>query len=168
MRRVDTCLIVLGVIAIVDFAAAFASGVVDRRIAVALFLLALAALAAAGLVARMAIALPSDRRTRRIPPRRPEERVVQLESLARTLELAGASSFDLHHRLRPIAREIAAARLARRGIALDRQPERARAMLGERTWELVRPDREEPVTGRLGRGWSASELRHVVESLEAV
>jgi hypothetical protein len=154
-------------IATVDLAAAVASAAVDTRLAVALYVLALAALAAAGLVVRVAEALPSDQPTGRTPPRRPSERVVQLESLVRTLELAEASSFDLHNRLRPIVREIAAARLARRGVALDRQPERARDILGARTWELVRPDREGPV-GRLDRGWSRAELREVVEALEAV
>ena len=49
--------------------------------------------------------------------------------------------------LRPIVREIAAARLARHGVSLDRQPERARALLGAQTWELVRPDREAPAGG---------------------
>ena len=77
-------------------------------------------------------------------------------------------SFDLHHRLRPIVREIAAARLARHGVSLDRQPVRARALLGAQAWELVRPDREAPV-GRSGRGGcSREELRAIVDALEAI
>ena len=100
------------------------------------------------------------------PPR--TRRVGQLESIARALDLAEASSFDLHNVLRPIIREIAAARLARHGVSLDRQPERARALLGAQTWELVRPDREVPA-GRSGRGGcSRDELRAIVASLEAI
>jgi hypothetical protein len=100
------------------------------------------------------------------PPR--SQRVGQLESIARALELAEASSFDLHNVLRPIAREIAVARLTRHGVTLDRQPERARELLGAQAWELVRPDREAP-PGRSGRrGCSRDELRAIVDSLEAI
>ena len=100
------------------------------------------------------------------PPR--SQRVGQLESVARALDLAEASSFDLHNVLRPIVREIAAARLARHGVSLDRQPERARALLGAQAWELVRPDREAPA-GRSGRGGcSRDELRAIVDALEAI
>ena len=100
------------------------------------------------------------------PPR--SQRLGQLESVARALELAEASSFDLHHTLRPIVREIATARLGRHGVSLDRQPERARALLGAQAWELVRPDREVPL-GRSGRGGcSRDELRAIVDSLEAI
>jgi hypothetical protein len=100
------------------------------------------------------------------PPR--SQRVGQLESVARALDRAEASSFDLHHVLRPIVREIAATRLARHGVSLDRQPERARALLGAQTWELVRLDREAPA-GRSGLGGcSRDELRAIVDSLETI
>jgi hypothetical protein len=95
------------------------------------------------------------------------QRAGQLESVARALDLAEASSFDLHHVLRPIVREIAVARLARHGVSLDRQPERARALLGSQAWDLVRPDRAAPARG-LGRGYSRDELRAVVGALEAI
>jgi hypothetical protein len=99
------------------------------------------------------------------PPR--SQRPGQLESVARMLELAETSSFELHNRLRPIVRQIAAARLARRGVALDRQPDRARRLLGETTWEIVRPDLTAPV-GRLGPGCSREELQEIVAALEAI
>jgi hypothetical protein len=100
------------------------------------------------------------------PPR--SEGIDQLESVARALDLAQSSSFELHNTLRPIVREIAAARLARRGVSLDRQPERARALIAAEAWELVRPDREAPARGS-GRGdWGRDELRVVVDSLEAI
>ena len=95
-------------------------------------------------------------------------RVGQLESVARALDLAEASSFDLHNALRPIVREIAAARLARHGVSLDRQPERARALLGAPAWDLVRPDREAPARGSGRGGCSRDELRAIVDSLEAI
>ena len=104
-----------------------------------------------------------------MPPQQPprSKRLGQLESVARALDLAEASSFDLHNVLRPIVREIAAARLARHGVALDRQPERARALLGEQAWELVRADREAPA-GDPSRGCSRDELREIVDALEAI
>ena len=167
MRRVDAALVALGVLATVaaGIALAFAA---DASLTGEVYVFALAVLTAAWLVTRIAFALPPSDPAKRPRPQRPPERIVQLESLARTLELAEASSFDLHNRLRPILREVAAARLARRGVSLDRQPERARDLLGVRAWELVRPDREPPAVGRLERGWSAAELRDVVDSLEAV
>ena len=79
------------------------------------------------------------------PPRPQRRRAARIDRPA--LDLAEASAFDLHHALRPIVREIAAARLARRGISLDRQPDRAQALLGAQAWELVRPDREAPSPG---------------------
>jgi hypothetical protein len=100
------------------------------------------------------------------PPR--SNRLVQLESVAQALDRAEASSFDLHHSLRPIVCEIAAARLARHGVSLERQPERARRLLGAQAWELVRPDREAPVRGSVRGGCSRNELRAIVDSLEAV
>ena len=100
------------------------------------------------------------------PPR--SQRVGQLESVARALDLAEVSSFDLHNVLRPIVREVAAARLARHGVSLDRQPERARALLGAQAWELVRPDREAPARGSGRGGCSRDELREIVGALEAI
>ncbi len=84
------------------------------------------------------------------------------------MTLGASSSYDLHYRLRPTLRETAAGLLAvRRGITLDREPERARAALGEETWQLVRRDREPP-EDRVARGLDAVRLRAVVESLEAL
>ena len=140
---------------------------VSPGLAVEIYLFVVAALLVAGVVLRVTVALP---RAEPAPLERPPrtQRVGQLESIARALDLAEASSFDLHNLLRPLVREIAAARLARHGVSLDRQPDRARALLGGQTWELVRPDREVPA-GRSGRGgMSRDELRAIVASLEAI
>jgi hypothetical protein len=79
-----------------------------------------------------------------------------------------AGSFDLHFRLVPRLRAIAAGLLEhRRRISLEARPDDARAVLGERTWELVRPDRPAP-DDRLAHGLGQQELDAVVDSLEAV
>ena len=97
-----------------------------------------------------------------------EERLPGLARLEREVTLGASSSYDLHYRLRPTLRETAAGLLAvRRGIALDAEPERARAALGDATWQLVRADREPP-DDRLARGLSEGDLRELVESLEAL
>lgn len=131
-----------------------------------IYLFVVAALVLAAVVLGVARALPQ---VEPVPPRQPprSQGVGQLESVARALDLAETSSFDLHNTLRPIVREIAAARLARHGVSLERQPERARALLGAQAWDLVRPDREAPARGS-GRGCSRDELRAIVDSLEAI
>jgi hypothetical protein len=78
-----------------------------------------------------------------------------------------ANPVDLHRRLRPILREVAAQRLAaRHGIDLDQRPEAARAFLGEEAWELVRPDRPHP-DELAGTRLDAAGLRRVLDTLEA-
>jgi hypothetical protein len=134
---------------------------------VEIYLFVAAALALTAVVLGVANVLP---RNEPMPPQQPprSQRFGQLESVARALDLAESSSFHLHNVLRPIVREIAAARLTRRGVSLERQPERARAVLGAQTWELVRPDREAPALGTDRGGCSRDELRAIVDSLEAI
>jgi hypothetical protein len=82
--------------------------------------------------------------------------------------LGVAGAFDLHHRLRPRLRSIAAGLLeAHAHVSLDGDPVRARELLGDETWRVLRADRPPP-EDRLARGLSVDELRHVVESLEQV
>jgi hypothetical protein len=89
-----------------------------------------------------------------------------LARLEQEAALGVAGSFDLHFRLRPRLRGLATDLLAaRRGVSLDGEPERARDLLGEPTWDLVREGRPPP-EDRLGRGLPINELRGVVESLE--
>lgn len=98
------------------------------------------------------------RRTQRRPPS-----LTRLEHLA-ALGVAGA--FDFHHHLRPRLRATALGLLStRRRVSLDGDPDSARRLIGEETYELVRADRPPP-EDRLGRGVPTSELRLVVESLE--
>jgi hypothetical protein len=98
------------------------------------------------------------------PPRQPP-------SLARTQDvvvLGIASSFDLHYRLVPRLRATATGLLAsRRNVPLAADHERARGILGDGTWELVRPDRPAP-EDRLTTGIAPTELSTVLDALEAV
>jgi hypothetical protein len=99
---------------------------------------------------------------------RPPERLPELARLEREVTLAASSSFDVHYRLRPIVREIAGGLLAaRRGVMLDQEPDRARALLGEDAWALVQPDLEPP-RDRYGPGIQAAGLERVLTALEAL
>jgi hypothetical protein len=123
----------------------------------------------------MVVALASLRRVyppaSRLPTRaagRVSSRPPSLERMANLAALGVAGSFDVHHRLRPRVRAIASGLLSsRRRIALDVQPDEARAALGDETYEFVRPDRPPP-EDRLARGMPVPQLRHVVESLESL
>lgn len=91
-----------------------------------------------------------------------------LERIEQETHLGIAGSFELHHRLRRRVRELAAELLAtRRRISLDGQPEAARDVLGEVTWELVRPERPPP-EDRFARGISTTDLGKIVDSLERI
>jgi hypothetical protein len=103
---------------------------------------------------------------RRVPV--DEARPGSLLHLERTASMAGSAAFDVHFRLRPTLRELATELLsARRGIDLDREPDRSRAVLGDETWDLVRPDRPPPAD-RHGAGIDAAALDRVVTALEHV
>ena len=100
--------------------------------------------------------------------RRPRgERVRALEELEHAVDFSMGTAFDVHYRLRPHVRRVAAHRLALRGVSIDRQPGRASAMLGPDAWDLARPDRPEP-DDRSGPGLDLPRLRRVVEGLDAI
>jgi hypothetical protein len=97
--------------------------------------------------------------------RRPPASLARLEQLA---ALGVASSFDLEYRLLPPLRSIAGGLLeSRRRVDLDGDGENARRIIGDETWDLVRPVRPMP-QDRVSRGISSEELTRVVESLERV
>lgn len=101
-----------------------------------------------------------------LEPEPPETaRIAGLERLEREVALASSREFDLHYRLRPVLREIAAARLERRGATLDSGSPRARELLGDELWSLTEPDREPP-KDRQARGIGFEELERTVERLE--
>jgi hypothetical protein len=95
------------------------------------------------------------------PRRKPPPTLARMED---ELALGATSAFDLHYRLRPRLRSITAGLLAaRRRSTLDADPDEARQVLGDETWELVRPDRPPQA-----RGIPPEALERVVGSLEAI
>jgi hypothetical protein len=99
-----------------------------------------------------------------VPPERPRE----LERLEREVYLSLGSGFYLHHRMRPVLREIAAHRLlTKHGVDLDHKPGAAEALLGEPAWSWLRPDRPEP-RDRWATGPPLAELRAVVDAVERI
>jgi hypothetical protein len=109
---------------------------------------------------------PFDGSLRRNEP--PAERPGSLRRLEREVSMAGSAAFDVHFRLRPVIIELATELLSsRRGIDLERDPERARAALGDDVGEIVRPDRPQS-SERYGSGIGEPELGRVVTALERV
>jgi hypothetical protein len=118
-------------------------------------------------VRRPEVLRPHRRRTRIRPVRR-RGTSPGLASLDRLLSLSLANAEDVHLRLRPLVTDIARQRLAdHTGVRLDTDAEAASALLGDATWELVRPDRPPPADRR-GRGLAPEQLRAIVESLEGI
>ena len=141
-------------------------------VVVRIYVLLLAAFVLGHLLAWLRGSLPErrpalvDAALERRPPA--PQRIAEREKLEREVTLGQATAFDLHFRLRPTLRRIAAELLrSRRGIDLDGNPEAARRALGDETWELVRPDREQP-DERFAGGIHPASLRNVVASLEAL
>jgi hypothetical protein len=99
-------------------------------------------------------------------PESPEPaRIAELERLEREVTMAASREFDLHYRLRPVLREIADSRLARRGVGLDSGSPRVRELLGDELWALTVADREPPAD-RQAPGLGFEELGRTVERLE--
>jgi hypothetical protein len=93
---------------------------------------------------------------------------VELLRMERELELGIANAGSAYHRLLPLLRAAAAARLAsRHGVELDRRPDAARALLGEEAWEWLRPDRPEPAD-RFGRGVPRERVAALIERVESL
>ncbi len=97
--------------------------------------------------------------------RRGRARPASLERLEREVVLANGTAFDVHYRLRPPLREIASGLLLRRGVDLERSPERAQALAGPTVWELVRPDRPVP-DDRTAPGIPLETVERAVDELE--
>ncbi len=106
-------------------------------------------------------------------PIRPRQRVVlapsrpdQLVRLERLVSGAGASTLHVHAYLRPLLAEVISRRLASRGQSLERMPATVgREVLGDRLWEIVRPERPFP-EDRYAPGISPQELSAIVDLLE--
>jgi hypothetical protein len=114
----------------------------------------------------MLVVLPGGHVRRRVTARTPEPPGPEdLDRLERLVVTGRSSAGAVHVRLRPLLAEIAVARLARRGVRLDRSPDQSRALLGDELWNIVRPDRPRPADMR-GPGISLDELAEMTDRLE--
>jgi len=135
------------------------------------YTLVVAGLGLALLVNRLSSALP--RKTFAWPPRQrtwqEEQPTAQFERIERALAAASWNESHLYQTMRPLVREILAARLRRHhGVDLNRAPDRAHAVVGDGyAWSLARPERKPPL-GPGGRGWSRGELESLLDELEAL
>ena len=136
----------------------------ERRIALHVYLLFIGALLMLVVVSAVSAAAPRARRSDLATAlnERPERAgaVPQLAKVEREVMLAIGNAYDLHTRLLPHLREIAAARLERRGLRPGPDT------LG-RWWELLRPDRPEPHE-RFAPGIAERDLRELVSDLERI
>jgi hypothetical protein len=132
-----------------------------------------AILSAAALALAGAVSFAVTRELHRLTERRPQSRDVrseggplqQIEEIARTLEAAEHSELELDRSLRPLLASVAAVRLARRGVSLERDPQRAEALLGPELAALVRPDRPR-ASSRVAVGMRRDEIDAMVGRLE--
>jgi hypothetical protein len=162
VRRNRLDLVVYVALATIAFAVSAFAFPGDRTIELHVYVLVLGAMLMAAVVAAVGGALPRGRRSQltlalRAQSQR-DEPVRDLERMERVVTLAVASAHDLHTRLLPILRDIAAARLERAGKRPG--PE----TLG-RWWPLLRPDRPAP-TERFEAGIAPADLRALVADLE--
>jgi hypothetical protein len=111
--------------------------------------------------------LPSRSRFEELQRVRPvrEPRPAELERLERAVDLGISRAEDFHMLLRPALRRIAATLLAARGLDLQRDVGRVRELLGEESWDLLRPERERP-SDPFEPGVEPARLRRLVEDLE--
>ena len=126
-----------------------------------------AVLVAAGALRALAQTLPPLRRAAPASGSSVGEGTGDREHLDRVVSAATSHAGELHLRLRPILREIAANGLRRRGVDLDAEPQAAKELLAPETWELVRPDRPRP-DDAFARGLAPARLNAVLDDLEAL
>ncbi len=141
------------------------------EVAIRVYALVVAGVALALMAAFLRSAYPRARPLRVPEKRRGVARQGVPPALARLeqeVALGMAGSFDLHHQLGPRLRVLAGELLTtRRRISLDGDSDKARDVLGEETWDLVKRDRPLP-EDRLARGLAPDALARVVASLENV
>jgi hypothetical protein len=126
-----------------------------------------AALVAAGALRALGQTLPPLRRAAPASGSSMGESTGDREHLDRVVSAATSHAGELHLRLRPILREVAANGLRRRGVDLDAEPQAAQELLAPETWELVRPDRPRP-DDAFARGLTPARLNAVLDDLEAL
>jgi len=93
------------------------------------------------------------------------ERLRELEQLETAVALATSSGYESHYRLGKIFREIAAQRLARHNIAIDRDPEKVLRMLGTDLSRLISRTADPPERSAPG---AAADIAVFIDRLEAL
>ena len=140
-----------------------------RELELDVFVLVLGCLGLAVLAAELGRLAPTAERSlveEALDPDPVEERpIADLLRLERELSMASARQFDLHYRLRPVLRDVAAAQLERRGLDLDSGRPAVQELLGEELFELTAPDREPP-KNRLAPGPGVGGLDRTISRLE--
>jgi hypothetical protein len=130
------------------------------------YVLALAAIGLAALTRSLSSAAREQPASQfdRMLTRRAEQasRPPELVRIEREITLGVSSAGHLHMRLLPLLREVAAAKLR---IDLELRPERAKTLLDEDAWKLLRPDRPPP-EDRTAPGLPLGRLRTLVDTLE--
>ena len=92
----------------------------------------------------------------------------QLEKIERLVVFGKTTAFDAEWRLLPFLRTIAAEQLeAKHGIDPAVHLDLARHALGEAGWELLDPDRSQPID-RMAPGLSLSDLDTAVSAIEGI
>jgi len=130
------------------------------------YVLALAAIGLAALTASLSNATSEqsasqfDRMLTR--PAEQPSRPPELVRIEREITLGAASAGHLHMRLLPLLREVASTKL---GVDLELRPERAKTLLGDDAWKLLRPDRPPP-EDRTAQGLPLRRIRALVDTLE--
>lgn len=94
----------------------------------------------------------------------PDERPAHLRRMEGLVYFSHINVTDLHYRMRPALRQLLSERLANHGTTLDGD-QRVRDRLGQDGWELLRPDRREPMN-RTARGVELPLLRRIVDYIE--
>jgi hypothetical protein len=101
------------------------------------------------------------------PDRPPEEVPARLRTIHRLISRSRWDPVGFDQELRPILGTIAAQRLATYcTIDIDREPEKARAVLGARVWDLLFPEGSK--AARAERAVDLVDLRAAVEALETL
>ena len=168
----DRRALVASALATLGLVIALAARPISTREIVAGYVLALAAIALLHLT-RVArgddpwLRSPSAFERALVPRPEPRVRPAELIRVERELTLGSASAEHFHSRLAPLLRDAAAARLAAREVDLERRPDRARELLGDETWELLRPDSPAPAD-RNARGLPLHRVADVLDRIERV
>ena len=128
------------------------------------YVLALAAIGLAALMRLLGAERDDTSRFEQVLGRKPVDatRPSEVVRIEREITLGSSSAGNLHQRLLPLLRDAAGARLA---LDFDLHPARARAALGDDTWELLRPDRPVP-EDRNAPGLPLRRVQSIVDELE--